>query len=383
MTLTPTSVPFTGDGTRTNFAFNFDYLRREFVKATVNGVPTTFTFFNSTTAYISPAPAAGAEIVIRRETDQNALVTYVTGSLLNAPTLNLSQIQAIHIAQEAWWRTGGDSAGARDYHQFLSLQLEAINFEVEAVDAALSYWSAMGGAVNYGPDGVFPPTLSVKGPGANIPGSFAAKGERGFWFGNSLGKLFEIVSGTAGVIANRIPKLRPGSTTAGDYASLDAEGGLDLKDNGSTILRIIGGAGIGTAILSISNQIANLVSLSTVAGKTLMLAGGLGTQILSLSRLSRTVAVSTLATGGNFALSPYVGVNVLNAASFPLATLTFTLPAAPADGETVHISCRGAVTAATFASAGGHAVIGAPTTVNSTTPISFVFISAVYGWQRL
>lgn len=113
---TSTTATFIGNGTTTDFAFSFDYLRKEFVQVTVEGVPASFTFLTSQTVKITPAPASGKIVIIRRVTDRDRLVEFVDGSVLGAGDLNVSQLQAIHIAAEALDAAGSslliDQSGA-------------------------------------------------------------------------------------------------------------------------------------------------------------------------------------------------------------------------------------------------------------------------------
>ena len=61
----PESVTHTGDGSTTNFKYNFSYEDREQIKVTVNGKEnTTFTFVSDQEIQITPAPPANQEVVI-------------------------------------------------------------------------------------------------------------------------------------------------------------------------------------------------------------------------------------------------------------------------------------------------------------------------------
>ncbi len=102
-----TIATFVGDGVTTNFAFTFDYLRKEFVKVQVEGVTTPFVFHSVQTIQITPAPADGDVIIIRRETVKDRLVTFVDGSILIANDLNVAALQALHIAAEAFDNAAG------------------------------------------------------------------------------------------------------------------------------------------------------------------------------------------------------------------------------------------------------------------------------------
>lgn len=117
MSNNPTIVTYMGNGTQTDFQFTFDYLRKDFVEVLLNGVlNTTFTFPTPYTVRVSPAPAAGVVVIIRRRTDRDRLVNFVDGSVLQANDLNVAQLQAIHISAEALDMTGAtlviDAQGA-------------------------------------------------------------------------------------------------------------------------------------------------------------------------------------------------------------------------------------------------------------------------------
>ena len=61
----PESVTHTGDGSTTNFKYNFSYEDREQIKVTVNGKEnTTFTFVSDQEIQITPAPPANQKVVI-------------------------------------------------------------------------------------------------------------------------------------------------------------------------------------------------------------------------------------------------------------------------------------------------------------------------------
>ena len=95
-------VQYTGNGATTNFAFSFPYLDSSHIKVRVDGVITSFTFVNSGTVQISPAPLAGKIIDIRRETPKNiAPVNFTDGSVLLEQDLDLLAAFNLYTAQES------------------------------------------------------------------------------------------------------------------------------------------------------------------------------------------------------------------------------------------------------------------------------------------
>lgn len=96
-------VLYTGNGTTTNYAFPFEYLNESDVKVRVNGVLTGFTFLNQSTVTISPPPAIGEIIEIRRETiTETAPVDFADGSVLLERDLDYVTKYNLFASQEAY-----------------------------------------------------------------------------------------------------------------------------------------------------------------------------------------------------------------------------------------------------------------------------------------
>ena len=75
-------VTYTGDGSTTQYVITFEYISRDDVVVTIDGVAATFSFVNDTTVEFSSAPAADATIVIKRGTPSAPLVDFTDGSTL-------------------------------------------------------------------------------------------------------------------------------------------------------------------------------------------------------------------------------------------------------------------------------------------------------------
>ena len=92
---------YTGNGSTTQFAIGFLYIRREHVVVSVNYVSTAFTWVNNTTVQVSPAPANAARVEVRRVTPVNTpLVDFADGSTLVAADLDINALQQTYINQE-------------------------------------------------------------------------------------------------------------------------------------------------------------------------------------------------------------------------------------------------------------------------------------------
>jgi hypothetical protein len=92
---------YPGTGSQTQFNVAFDYIRREHVAVTVNGVAASFTWVNSGLIQMDTAPANGATVRVYRTTPLSApLVDFADGSTLVAVDLDTSAKQSIYTQQE-------------------------------------------------------------------------------------------------------------------------------------------------------------------------------------------------------------------------------------------------------------------------------------------
>lgn len=95
-------IRYTGNGSTTNYTFNFPYLDQAHIKVRLNGTLTTlFTFLNASTIQLTSAPASGVVIEIRRETPKdNPIVNFTDGSVLLERDLDLLVTYDLYLAQE-------------------------------------------------------------------------------------------------------------------------------------------------------------------------------------------------------------------------------------------------------------------------------------------
>ena len=95
------SAVYTGNGSTTQFAITFPYIRKEHVKGFVNFVDTVYTYVNNTTVQLAAAPASPLRVEVRRITPlANVLVDYTDGSTLVAADLDTTALQNLYIEQE-------------------------------------------------------------------------------------------------------------------------------------------------------------------------------------------------------------------------------------------------------------------------------------------
>ena len=92
---------FTGNGSTTQYAVAFGYIRREHVFVTVAGSSATFTWVNNSLIQMDTAPANGAAIRVYRVTPLSApLVDFTDGATLVAADLDTNARQSIYTQQE-------------------------------------------------------------------------------------------------------------------------------------------------------------------------------------------------------------------------------------------------------------------------------------------
>jgi len=92
---------FTGNGSTTQYAVAFGYIRREHVAVTVAGSSATFTWVNNSLIQMDVAPANGAAVRVYRVTPLSApLVDFTDGATLVAADLDTNAKQSIYTQQE-------------------------------------------------------------------------------------------------------------------------------------------------------------------------------------------------------------------------------------------------------------------------------------------
>ena len=139
-------VQYTGNGSTTNYVFSFPYLESTHIKVRVNGSITSYTFLNSSTVTISPAPANGAIIDIRRETPKdNPPVDFTDGSVLLESDLDLLAKFNLYTAQESSDGVADsitkDTLGVWDAQ---SRRIKSLADPVNANDAVNKTWAETG-----------------------------------------------------------------------------------------------------------------------------------------------------------------------------------------------------------------------------------------------
>lgn len=95
-----TSVTYKGNGTQKQFDFPFDYLRKAFVKVSVNGAIVDGYTIDNRSVIFNIAPASNDVIVIYRETSTERLVSWADASVLKAADMTISQVQQLHVIEE-------------------------------------------------------------------------------------------------------------------------------------------------------------------------------------------------------------------------------------------------------------------------------------------
>jgi len=132
---------YVSDGSTTIYTFEFEYINKDYVKVLVNGVEVGRTLSGTYQVTLDATPNAGDVVVVKRTTASDRIVQFSDGSILVAKDLNISALQAIHIAEEALSaasgsllidQTGAFSAGNR--------RIANVGLPVEPTDAVTKEW---------------------------------------------------------------------------------------------------------------------------------------------------------------------------------------------------------------------------------------------------
>lgn len=103
-----TSITCTANGSQTNFSVPFDYLRPSFVHVAIDDAEVSegFTISNRMVMFDS-APARDSIVHIYRSTPTTRLVSWADASILKAKDMTVSEVQQLHILEEAsdWSKT--------------------------------------------------------------------------------------------------------------------------------------------------------------------------------------------------------------------------------------------------------------------------------------
>ena len=93
---------YTGDGSTTNYTFPFEYITKDDVRVSLDGVDTDqYTYANATTIQMNAAPAVDVQVRIYRYTDVDDLkATFFSGSSIRAQDLNNNFLQNNFAVQE-------------------------------------------------------------------------------------------------------------------------------------------------------------------------------------------------------------------------------------------------------------------------------------------
>lgn len=91
---------YSGNGSSTTFTVPFPFISRAHVRVSVAGVDRSFTWISNSQISVAPAPAAGARVVVYRETPQTPLVDFQSGAGVQESDLDTATLQAIYLMQE-------------------------------------------------------------------------------------------------------------------------------------------------------------------------------------------------------------------------------------------------------------------------------------------
>ena len=98
---------YVSDGSTTIYTFEFVYIHPDFVTVLVDAAEVGFTLTGTYQITLDAAPVTDDVIIIQRITSADRIVDFTNGSVLVAKDLNVSALQAMHIAEEAYDKAAG------------------------------------------------------------------------------------------------------------------------------------------------------------------------------------------------------------------------------------------------------------------------------------
>ena len=91
-------VVYTGDGSTTLYTVPFPFLDRAFVRVSVDGAASTFSWLSDSVVQLPSPPRFGSTIRIQRATEKaRTLVDFADGSILNEEDLDTNAVQMLHM----------------------------------------------------------------------------------------------------------------------------------------------------------------------------------------------------------------------------------------------------------------------------------------------
>ena len=94
------------------------------------------------------------------------------------------------------------------------------------------------------------------------------------------------------------------------------------------------------------------------------------------------IQTATPATGDSITITNTTSTLILKHTA-TIATLTIVLPAAPSNGQIVHVCTRSTVTTLTLSANTGQTSYGAPSTITPTSQTAFIYEAATLSWYRI
>ena len=226
---------YTGNGSTTNYAFTFPYLKSTDIQIQLDAVvqaTNTWSLANATTVQFNTAPANGVAIKILRDTNvDNLAATFYAGSAIKSEDLNDNFTQSLYVTQETESRSFENTG--------LSTMIGNLNM---GEDTTIKFEGAT--------DNAYETTLTVVDPTAdrtitlpNVTGTVVTTGDTG-----------TVATGMLGANAVTTVKITDANITTAKIADANVTT-AKIADNAVTLAKL----GSGALPTDITVASANLV----------------------------------------------------------------------------------------------------------------------------
>lgn len=309
-------VTYTGNGSTTQFAVPFGYIRREHLQVSLNGTVTTaFTWLNDSTVQLNTAPANGVVVKLLRITPvDSSLVDFADGSTPVARDFDTANTQNLYTNQEL-----RDISDATD-----DLSAQALSTANTALTNSTTAISTANGAVttaNTASSSAASAVTTANTANANAAAAVSTANAASTTAGNAVS-----TANAASTAATNAVNAAAGATTTANNAANTAAGAVTTANAAQS--------SAASAVSTANSASASAASAVTTAGNAVTTANNAVTTANSAVTTANS-ATATANTANNKADQALTAV--ANAILYDLVANVAAIPASPANNDAVEV----------------------------------------------